>query len=82
MKIIRELGVYQRNGEKFITSIPLDINKLELIRILKVDIKTDPDVLKIYGIDNKRYFEFSKLVPNLLKYNLEDVEIFYECFQA
>lgn len=82
MEFIREIGIYQKESEKMIDSISINIDTAKLIEIFNVDLNDDPNVFKIYNIDKKQYLEISKLVPEILKFNFEDVEMFYECFQS
>ncbi len=81
MKISREIGVYQKQGEEFLDSFPINLPEKELIRILNVFTEDDPNLYKIYPINEGQYLDILALIPELPNYDFNEVEIFYECHQ-
>ncbi|MEC4003198.1 hypothetical protein OX283_000895 [Flavobacterium sp. SUN052] len=80
--IIREIAVYSRVNDNHIESYEIDLSVDELITILNVDIDKDPNVYMIYEINETQYSLFLNLIPSLKVFDLENVELFYECFQS
>lgn len=82
MKVIREIAIYQKDGDKFIESFEIDFSVDELIKILHVDIEEDPNVYKVYDLNKEQYSQILKIVPNLKEIDFDNFELFYECFQV
>jgi len=82
MEFMREIGIYQKDGAKLIGSVPIDIAKTKLIEIFSIDTEEDPNALKVYNISEEQYLQLSVLVPALLSYKFDNVEMFCESFQA
>lgn len=81
MNVSREIGIYQKAGEKLIDSIEIDISIAVLRDILNVN-EDDTNVYKIYELNKNQFLQFCALVPQLLKFDFNDVSIYYECFQV
>lgn len=81
MKIIREIAFYEKTGETHIESFSINIPLAKLISILDVDIEDDPEVYKIYEINENQFLELQKFVPELKRIDFEKIDVFYECFK-
>jgi hypothetical protein len=75
----RFLSIYDRITDNLIEAVELNAPQDVLRSILN---PTDEDIqmYKLYTIRPPQLELFMGLVPYLSKYNLEKVEIFYECF--
>jgi hypothetical protein len=82
MKVIREITIYQKEGEELIDSFLINLPKDVLIKILNVDLDDDPDIYKVYSVNEKQYADLSRLDIQLPIYDFNTVEVFYECSQA
>ncbi|RXR21479.1 DUF7683 domain-containing protein [Flavobacterium stagni] len=80
--IVREIAIYQKEGDKYIKSFEIDLSAEKLINILNVDTDKDPNVYMVYAINKAQFLQLQKLIPNLKEINFENVELFYECFQT
>jgi hypothetical protein len=81
MNVSREIAFYEKTGETHIESFPINIPLTKLISILDVDIEDDPEVYKIYEINEKQFLELQKFVPELKRIDFENIDVFYECFE-
>ncbi|RED25389.1 hypothetical protein BD847_2140 [Flavobacterium cutihirudinis] len=79
MNIVREIVAYQKEGDKFIDSVEIDLSIEKLIEILNVNIEDDPGVYLVYEIDKKQFFKLLELAPELSKINFDEGAIYYEC---
>jgi hypothetical protein len=82
MTVRREIVVYQKEGDKFIEKVEIDVSIDFLIGILDVNIEEDPNVYMIYKIDEEQYSKFQKLIPDLKVRDFNDIDLFCECFQV
>ena len=80
--VVREIAIYQKEGDKHIESFEIDLSVEKLINILNVDTDKDPNVYMVYAINKAQFLQLQKLIPNLKEINFENVELFYECFQT
>jgi hypothetical protein len=82
MKVSREIAIYQKEGEKYIESFEIDLSVDKLVNILNVDTDEDPNVYMVYDINKEQYLQIQKIIPSLKEIDFDNVELFYECFQA
>lgn len=81
MKLIREIVVYQKQGDKLIESFEIDLSVDELIDILNVNKLEDPEVYMVYKINQDQYSKFKYKMSNLKEIDFNNFEIFYECYK-
>lgn len=81
MNVIREIAIYQKDGDKQIDSFKINLSIDDLIYLLDIDRMDDPNAYKQYEITYKQYLELIRLVPKLSKFNFNEGTIFYECYQ-
>ena len=81
MEVIRVVSVYDKVKENLIEEfelkVPLDILK----EIFKVDDDDDPNMYKVYHITETNLPSLVKLIPELGKFNFNNVDLTYECFE-
>ena len=82
MTIVREIAIYQIEGDSFIDSFEINLAIEKLIEILDVDIEDDPELYKVYEINKKKYLQLIEFVPKLSKINFDQVSVYYECYQV
>ncbi len=82
MKVSREIAIYQKEGDKYIESFEIDLSVDELVNILNVNTDEDPNVYMVYDISKEQYSQIQKIIPKLKEIDFDNVELFYECFQA
>lgn len=80
--IVREIAIYQKEGDKFIESFVIDLSVDKLINILNVDTDEDPNVYMVYDINKEQFLQLQNIIPNLKEIDFDNVELFYECFQT
>lgn len=82
MNVSREIGIYQKNGDKLLANFQINISLNKLIEIFEIDSNDDPEMFKEYNIDYHIYLQLKELVPELLKFDFNDVFMSYECYQV
>ncbi|KIA87184.1 hypothetical protein [Flavobacterium sp. AED] len=81
MKIQRVIAVYQKNGEALIEEIIISLTTEFLIELFQIDIEGDPNVYLCYFVNESHFLKLKNLIPVLSKYDLNEVEMYVECFQ-
>jgi hypothetical protein len=81
MIVSREICIYQKEGDKLLTSIEINIPIRKIIEVLDIDKKNDPKVYLIYKINESQFLKLKEFVPKLLDFDFRKVEIYYECYQ-
>ncbi|WP_431243916.1 DUF7683 domain-containing protein [Flavobacterium sp. P21] len=79
MNVLREIVIYQKEGDKFIDSVEINLSSEKLIEILNVDIEDDPEIYLVYEINNEQFLKLLELAPELSNINFDEVAIYYEC---
>lgn len=81
MKIQREIVIYEKNGEALIEEININLTTEYLIKLFHVDVEEDPKVYLCYLINESHLLKLKTIIPELSKYDLNEVEMYVECFQ-
>jgi hypothetical protein len=81
MNVSREISIYEKYGsaliESFVTNIPVET----LAHILNVKIDDDPNLYKVYPVNEIQYSMLMQITPELKGVDFNSCEVFYECFQ-
>lgn len=81
-KVIRELALYERIGDKYIESYELDLSLNQLIELFNIDINIDPNVYMIYEINIEQFEKLIKIKSELRQLDFNKFHIYYECSQG
>jgi hypothetical protein len=77
--IIREICVYERQGNAFVYAFEIRLNADQLAVIFAVDKEDDPEVYKIYFVTAEIYSELKKADSSLKEIDFNTYALAYEC---
>ena len=81
MNLSREICIYEKFGDALIESYQIDISLDKIIEIFGINIKNDPCAYNVYEVQGTEYEYLKLYLPEIIKYNIRDFAIYYECYQ-
>jgi len=82
MDVKRVISAYEKNGSKLLSEFSIDSLPLKRIKEIVAPNKGDLGLYQVYPIGETELKALVVLCPEMKKFDLSKVDLYYECFKT